>query len=98
MEYDHREFKDQDVDLDNNEFTFCRFDNCDLHYRGTSPVRMANCTLGAFTITLDDAAGQTILFLNLLYHANPEFRKIVEGTFDRIRKEGPPAIDGWSFQ
>ena len=67
MKYEKQTFTNTDVDLDNNEFINCGFENCNLIYRGGKPPNITGCSFGEFGITFADAAANTLNFFAVLH-------------------------------
>src|SRR5215471_19093637 len=83
-------YRKMTVKLDNNEFVECSFDECTLEYAAKGPVAMIGCTFSNVQWVFVDAADQTLRFLHGLYHGGGQGgRKVVESTFDNIRKSKP---------
>lgn len=73
-------YKNTGVELDNQEFIDCRFDDCRIVYRGGPPPRFGgkNQFIGC-QIVFEDAAASTMEVLKLLArHGNAE---LVQGIF-----------------
>jgi hypothetical protein len=85
MKHISNTFSSCEVELDSNEFENCRFDNCILIYRGGTPPSIVGCSFGQFQIRFADSAGNTLLFLKILFESGSGFREIVESTFKGIR-------------
>ncbi|WP_083870923.1 hypothetical protein [Marinobacter santoriniensis] len=74
------------VQLDNNSFTACTFDNCALEFGGTGPVELNECSFNNVQWIFTGAAKNTLNFLHGMYSGMGEGgRQIVEATFDNIR-------------
>jgi hypothetical protein len=80
------QYKNTRVQLDNNEFIECKFENCTMEFSGMGPVSMVGCQFANVSWVFLGAAQNTLNFLNGLYHGMGEGgRKLVESTFDNIR-------------
>jgi hypothetical protein len=87
-------FRNETIELDGKEFEGCRFENCYLIYRATAPMTLTNCSFLGFTITLEDAAANTLDFLTALYHGG--FQSTIEQTFNNVRTRNVPS-GGWTI-
>ncbi len=67
MKYEKQTFTNADVGLDNNDFINCKFENCNLIYRGGSPPNITGCSFGEFRITFADSAANTLNFFSVLH-------------------------------
>lgn len=76
-------FRDDTVELDDNEFEGCEFHNCRLVYRGTASVKFRGCSFFGYRLVFEGAAQNTLGFLSTLYHS--KFRKDVDAIFKEIR-------------
>jgi hypothetical protein len=86
MHYENQIFRNQSVDLSDNRFHSCTFENCKLVYRGDrSPTFQDNHFIDSVFV-FTDAAIRTIYFLSNIYHAGRGGREVVEDTFERIRQ------------
>lgn len=88
MEYRDQDFKGQDIVLDGNTFTGCTFRQCRVVFRGTAPFTLsANRFKEDIEWAFDGAAALTLKVLSGLYHGAGEGgRKLIEQTFERIRR------------
>jgi len=84
MRFENTTFTDQDVAVDGNEYEGCRFENCNIIYRGSGAVSFTGCSFGNHRITFKDGAASTIGFMQSLYHGGWEH--LIEATFDNIRR------------
>jgi hypothetical protein len=84
--YQNQTFKNERVDLSDNAFHSCTFENCELVYHGDrSPTFHDNQFIDSVFL-FTDAAIRTIYFLSNMYHAGNGGREVVEKTFENIRK------------
>jgi hypothetical protein len=83
MTFENTSFSNQRVDLDNSVFIGCRFEKCNLVYKGGKPPSLVNCSFGEFRISFEGAAADTLSFITALYHGG--FKPVIETTFDNIR-------------
>jgi hypothetical protein len=81
------------VDLDNQSYKDCTFDECEIVYSAKGRVSLDGCKFNNCRYRFDGAAGNTIKMLAALYMFAPE---LIERTFDGIRgKSGDlPQDDG----
>jgi hypothetical protein len=77
--------KNESIVLDGNEFIDCKFQGCELIYRGGELPKLQRCDFTQCSWKLDGAAKQTILFLRSIYHSGPGGKDLVEGTLRHIR-------------
>lgn len=80
-------YRDETIELDGAEFVGCRFEGCDLVYRGGElPRRVEENTFRDCRWRLEDAAGRTVRFMAALHGGlDGHGEKIVERTFEHIR-------------
>lgn len=82
-----KSFSDQRVELDNKHFVQCRFARCVLVFGATGTLSLEQNEFTDCKWELTGAAATTIQFLRALYHgAGPEGAKLVDDTFDEIRR------------
>jgi hypothetical protein len=70
------------VDLDDQEYYNCTFDDCTIVYSATGPVKVEGCHFNRCRFGFEEAAEGTIRFLTALYQIDAD---TVEQTFDSIR-------------
>ena len=75
----------QRVDLDFNDFESCKFNNCNLIYRGYGPTGLKNCKFNNCKWSFDGPALNTINFMDALYN-NLACKNLIEATFLNIRQ------------
>ena len=93
MKFNNKNFNDEEVRLDSNEFTNCTFTDCKMVYGGTGKVGMRGCKFSNVNWTLADAAANTIQFMTAMYHgAGAGGKQLIESTFDNIRKGSTPIL------
>ena len=85
MKRSYKTFKDQDVQLDDTIFEYCKFDNCKLIYSGMGKVSFNGCSFNNPHFTFTGPAANAIDFLTALYAAGGFGRETVENTFKNIR-------------
>lgn len=89
MRYDHKLFTDEDIRIDEDEFTNCEFVNCRIIFTGKGPASFSNCKFDQCQWVFDGPAEDTIQYLAALYTGlGPGGQDLVEGIFDSIRKGG----------
>lgn len=88
MEYSNKSFKDQDVNLDGNQYLGCSFQGCKLMYYGGPIPHFDGCKFDGGTFMFEKGAGNAVEFLRELYHAGLHLN--VEAFFDDIRRNPPP--------
>ena len=85
MKFKNTAFSNQPIDLDDNEFIECRFEKCNLIYRGGKLPSLVDCSFDEFRISFEHAAADTLSFINALYHGG--FKSVIEATFNNIRSD-----------
>lgn len=90
IEHDGGRFSRSRVDLDNQSYTDCTFDECEIVYAAKGPVSLNGCRFNNCSYRFDGAAGDTVNFMTALYQLAPA---LVEATFNRIRGKGGPSPD-----
>ncbi len=79
-------YKNTKVTLDNNEFSYCTFENCVMEFAGTGPVALTNCTFNKVSWTFSGPAENTLKFMKAMYHGMGEGgRQVIEKTFEEIK-------------
>lgn len=74
------------VQLDNNSFTKCSFNNCIMEFGGTGAVELNECSFNNVQWVFTGAAQNTLNFLHGMYNGMGEGGKqLVEATFNNIR-------------
>lgn len=87
MRYEKETFSSSIVELDDNEFVGCHFQDCELVYSGFRPPLLYGCSFVRVSITFAGAAENTLRFMaDLFGSAGAEGREIVEDTFETIRR------------
>lgn len=96
MRYENKVFEDQTIRLDGNEYIGCTFRRCELQFGASAPISLVNNSFGEqVTWSFTDAAAMTIQFMTGLYlGADQGGRKLIENTFDNIRRGQPPQTPG----
>ena len=91
MKISFRRFANERVELDNNEFDACEFENCTLIYGGHGPVGLTNCSFTGVKWESVGPAQNTLAFMTKLYHgAGDGGRQLIEATIENIRKGNHP--------
>jgi hypothetical protein len=73
--------------IDGNQYTECRFENCQLVYRGGEIPRISRCHFENCTWQFEEAAERTLLFLKFLYHGmGIGGKELIEATVAAIRQ------------
>jgi hypothetical protein len=86
MIFENEEFSNRDIHIDFNNFTNCKFIECNLIYHGYGPVGMEGCSFTNVRWTFADAAASTLNFMKSLYvGAGEGGRKLIEQTFNNIK-------------
>ncbi len=86
MHHIDKTFRDERVELTGSRFHRCRFENCELVYRGDpSPTFQDNEFIDSVFV-FTDAAIRTMYFLSNIYHAGAGGQEVVEKTFEDIRQ------------
>jgi hypothetical protein len=89
MKYDKQFITDENIRIDENEYTNSVFRNCRIIFTGKGPARFSNCQFEECQWVFDDAAEETIQYLAALYTGlDPGGKDLVEGIFDSIRRGG----------
>lgn len=87
MEFTDKTFKDEEVRLDSNSFTNCRFENCAMVYGGGPIPTIRGCHFQDSRWSFVDNADQTVAFMRAVYHGmGDNGREMIEATFEQIRK------------
>jgi hypothetical protein len=80
-----RQFQDETVVLDGNEYRACQFHKCRMVYRGGEFSQLIDCNCSECVWGFEDAAGRTIAFMRAIYHSGSGGKELIEGTFKSIR-------------
>lgn len=89
MRYDQKLITDENIRIDEDEFTNCWFKNCRIIFTGKGPARFSNCKFDECQWVFDDAAEETIQYMAKLYtDLGLGGQALVEGIFDSIRQGG----------
>ena len=83
-------FTDELVNLDDNQYTKCTFDRCEIVYSGGGLPKLAENNFKDCAYTFDGAASRTISFMTNLYSGGGH--DIIENTVNNIMGKGPGGI------
>lgn len=84
--HDMKTFNGEKVQLDDGIFDTCTFEGCTIIYCGGTLPLMRSCTFNNCQFVLDEAAGNTLIYLAHLHKFGNGGATIVEGMFDMIRR------------
>ena len=88
MRYENKHFVNQKVDLDGNGFINCKFEKCELVFKGIEPCGAAEgCLFLNTTLAFVGPAANTLTMLSNLYAGG--FNNFVEKLFENIRSNQP---------
>lgn len=90
MRFDNKTFKNETINLDNNEFHGCHIENCVLRFSGNGPVTMGNNSIIDSPFEFAGPAATTLSFMAGMYSGGA--KEIIEATFANIRKGETPAL------
>ena len=82
---ENRNYSQEVVNLDDNEFVGCTFQGCTLIYRGGTLPKFTNNSMDQCTWNFSGAAEATLRFISGLYQAGEGGRDVVERMFEQIR-------------
>ncbi len=85
MHYQGSTFRNERVELSGTHFHGCRFENCELVYRGDRPPTFEDNEFIDSVFVFTDAAVRTMYFLSNMCHAGKGGEEVVEKTFADIR-------------
>jgi hypothetical protein len=87
MRYADRQFEDEAVELDGNEFVRCRFHRCRLIFAATGPAAFDGCDFVDCHWVLDGSAAETLEFLAGLRRGLGEAgQELVDGIFASVSR------------
>lgn len=87
MHHEDEAFVREEIDLGDDQFVRCRFDECRLIYDGSPGVEIRDCEFDETRLELTGEAGNTLSFLQNIYHGfGEDGRKVVENLFEQIRQ------------
>jgi hypothetical protein len=90
--FEGRDFRNQRVIVEGNEYVNCTFEDCVMVISGAEgkSAMLGNRFGSGITWTFDGAAGRTLEFLTALYHGFGDHgREQVEEIFATIRRSRP---------
>ncbi len=76
-------FSNSRVILDGNDYDGCTFTNCDLVYTGKRLPNFKDCVFNSPRFGFEDAAGDTMIFLQTLYRSGAA--AFVEAILEGVR-------------
>jgi hypothetical protein len=89
MRFDGKQFTNQTIRVDENEFVNCKFVECRLIFTGAGSASFQSCLFERCEWIFDGAAENTIQYLAAMYNGlGLGGRDIVEGIFESIRQGG----------
>src|SRR5438045_5309205 len=80
MKFQGQTFRDQDLQLDGNEYESCKMENCRLFFGATAPVDLSNNKIDGSTFVFQGAALLTLGFMTKLYADGAV--DLIEGLFN----------------
>lgn len=87
MRHQDETFIGDPIELGENQFINCTFDDCRLIYDGSPGARIENCSFDQTRLELTGEAGNTLSFLQNIYHGfGEDGQAVVENLFDQIRQ------------
>ena len=86
MNQQNKTFSNERVELSGSHFHGCRFENCELVYRGDRSPTFEDNEFVDSVFVFTDAAVRTMYFLSNIYHAGKGGEEVVEHTFADIRE------------
>lgn len=88
MRHEDELFVQERIKLGDDQFIGCEFQHCRLVYDGSAGVRIRDCSFEETRLELVDEAGNTLSFLQNLFHGfGDDGEEVVENLFDQIRQE-----------
>jgi hypothetical protein len=75
----------QSIVLDGNEYIGCKFESCQMIYRGGELPKLNQCHFVRCSWHLEESAQRTVRFLRGIYHSGPGGHELVEETLRHIR-------------
>jgi hypothetical protein len=89
MRYTFKQFDDETIRIDEDEYADCTFTKCRIVFTGAGPARFERCTFDRCEWVFAGAAETTLLYLRSLYSGiEPGGQELVEALFESIRKGG----------
>ena len=76
--------------IDGNQYTECKFENCQMIYRGGDIPSIKSCHFNNCTWQFEEAAERTLVFMRLIYHGmGDNGPQMIESAFKTIREPIP---------
>ncbi|MBV9699283.1 MAG: hypothetical protein JO078_04065 [Candidatus Eremiobacteraeota bacterium] len=72
------------VNLDNQRFESCVFENCVVVFSGTGSYGLRDCSFKDCSFALEGPAASALQFMTDFYRIAPQ---MIEGMFDKIRRD-----------
>jgi len=82
IEHTSGRFSRTRVNLDNQRFESCVFENCVIVFSATGSYQLRDCTFKDCSFALEGSAASALQFMSDFYRIAPQ---MVEGMFDKIR-------------
>lgn len=90
MEFTGKTFSDTTEVIDGNQYVECRFENCQLVYRGGDIPTINKCHFVTCRWQFEDAAERTLVFMKELYHGMGQGgADLIEATLGALRQTEP---------
>ena len=83
-DYIGRTYEGEQIELDGNTYTDCRFDNCVLIFKGGDLPSLKDNVFSECGWQFDGAAARTLAFMTAMYHGGG--RELIEQTFENVRQ------------
>lgn len=80
-------FEDRTLVLDDSSYVDCVFINCRLVYSGSGAVNLSGCRFTGSSFHFEDAAGNTVAFLNALA-GDPGLRAALPYIIPNLERRG----------
>ncbi|HEX4183574.1 MAG TPA: hypothetical protein VHY34_09970 [Caulobacteraceae bacterium] len=88
-------YSKQTIELDDNAFRECVFEDCTLRFSAAGPTELSGCTFARSELIAGGAAELTFAYLRGFYQGLGEWgRSAVEKIFETIRGSDGEALDG----
>jgi uncharacterized protein YjbI with pentapeptide repeats len=89
--------------IDGNRYERCRFENCNLVFRGGEIPHISDCNFDNCTWQFADAAERTLIFMHHLYHGmGSGGAQLIEATLAAMRQppvaQPPPSTNPPAFE
>lgn len=83
MQFKDRNFKDEDVRLDGNDYVGCRFENVRMIYAGGELPGFERCEFTSFRFMFEGAADRTVQLLQAMSQPDSGFTQLFRDVFPR---------------